>query len=586
MENLPLPGQAGTAQQGSGSTGLLPSAYAEHAGVARINAEKTHGSDPPPVTVSPTILTAPVAQPVSPLPPKEAKDPSTPAAQRRPLAIRPLPQPAASLRLPASTSEPVSMGNPGNTLAAAPPRLLQPKVQIDAPGGLTHVHPVPSSSLRPPAPAAKLFSGAETTPFSASAEYSSIVQLQLSFRNLKGGDLLSLADPLAIISCSAGSVQGGWTELGRTERKMNSTNPNFHQKVIVGLPKLDSQADGEMMRVDVYDLDDVAAVSFDPLASTAPASHLGGICFSALSVAQILPSDSSAFTDPISLFFKLSSSSSVLSGALPPLQPQAPREFNIMLAASATPFCVITCCPVASNHSSFEYINATQITSKYPRASVTVEAPSTRLLDTLKDRDSLVIQQSIAAYASSFSSSFPAFAKTHLAGRMLLMNNWGVLRVAMSELVDLARQHPVQFYSFSSHGQQPLSLMFNSCLYALAHRIKANHNSTATFDTRDFPDVFAVVAALTQGVMALAKNISDAEAAAFQTRYCSDSLEVAVEREVQMLLSRPFAATDSTYVLSTPGVCSIVFLTSRWQEHGRRLSQSTRGSSGACEYSR
>jgi hypothetical protein len=558
MENLPLPGQSGTAQQGTGSTGLLPSAYAEHAVAARINAEKILGSDLLPVAVSPTISTAPVAQTVSPLPPKEAKDASTPAAQRRALAIRPLPQPAPALRLPASTSEPVSTGSPGNTLAAAPPRLLQPKVQIDAPGGLTQVQPVPSSSLRPPAPAANLFSGAETTtPFSASAEYSSIVQLQLSFRNLKGGDLLSLADPLAIISCSAGSLQRGWTELGRTECKINSTNPNFHQKVIVSLPKLESQADGEMMRVDVYDLDDGTAVDFDPLASAATASHLGGICFSAFSVAQILPSDSSTFTDPISLFFKLSSSSSAPSGTLPPLQAQAPREFNVMLAASATPFCVMTCCPVASNHSSFDYNNATQITSKYVRTSASLEASSTRLLDTLKDRDALVIQQSIAAYASSFSSSFPAFAKTHLAGRMLLMNNWGVLRVAISELVDLARQHPVQFYSFNAHGQQPLSCMFNSCLYALADRIKANHNSTAAFDTRDFPDVFTVVAALTQGVMALAKNISDAEAAAFQTRYCSNSLEVAVEREVQMLLSRPFAATDSTYVLSTFGVAQL-----------------------------
>jgi hypothetical protein len=448
------------------------------------------------------------------------------------------------------------VGSPGNALATAPPRSLQPKVQIDAPGGLAQVHPVPSPPLRPPPPAANLFSGAETTPFSASAEYSSIVQLQLSFRNLKGGDLLSLADPLAIISCSAGSAQAGygWTELGRTECKINSTNPNFHQKVIVGLPKLESQADGEMLRVDVYDVDAGAAVGFDPLASAAIASHLGGICFSALSVAQLLPSDSDAFTEPISLFFRLSSSSSCVPGSLPPLQAQAPREFNVMLAASSTPFCVITCCPVASNHSSFEYNSATQITSKYPRTSVSLEAPSTRLLDTLKHRDSLVIQQSIAAYASSFSSSFPAFAKTHHAGRMLLMNNWGVLRVAMSELVDLARQHPGQFYSFSAHGQQPLSCMFNSCLYALADRIKANHTMTATFDTRDFPDVFAVVAALTQGVAALAKDISEAEAAAFQTRYCSNSLEEAVEREVQMLLSRPFAATDSTFVPQTPGV--------------------------------
>jgi hypothetical protein len=47
-----------------------------------------------------------------------------------------------------------------------------------------------------------------------------ILQIQLSLRNIKGSDIISLAHPLAIISCASGTPHGSaqhWQELGRTE---------------------------------------------------------------------------------------------------------------------------------------------------------------------------------------------------------------------------------------------------------------------------------------------------------------------------------------------------------------------------------
>jgi hypothetical protein len=121
----------------------------------------------------------------------------------------------------------------------------------------------------------------------------------------------------------------------------------------------------------------------------------------------------------------------------------------------------------------------------------------------------------------------------------------------MLELVHLARHHPFHFYGFSAHGEQPLSCLFDACLYGLAHRAAAACDTQVTRHTRDapsFPDVFSVIAALGQGIAAQAQRISPAEAAALRARYTADSLEVAADRELQMLLSRPSARTDASYM--------------------------------------
>lgn len=417
---------------------------------------------------------------------------------------------------------------------------------------------------------------------SFSSAATSIVQFQLSFRNLKAVDVALPADPLAIVSCASGTPQGAarcWAELGRTECKANSTNPNFHHKIIVSLPRQDSATEDELLRVDVYDLGKSAVAGFDPLACS-PSCYLGGVCFSARSIVQRLPSDAEAFTDPISLFFELIGSSSALSGSLPHTAVQAPQEFNVMLAATPTPFCILQCCPVASNQSSFasfESYNNVQIASKYPRTSyANSKKCSTSVLSTLDRRDALVMTQSIAAYAYdkrllrratiirhceivynmrrySFSHMYPAFSKTHRASRLLLMNDWAALRVTMLELLQLAREQPAQFFAFSAHGQQPLSCMVNSCLYSLADRLKQTNTTAETIDTHDFPDVFTVIAALTEGMLSQARKLPDADAVAFRARYNADTLDLAVQREVQMLISRPHAATDSTYVTVSCG---------------------------------
>ena len=127
---------------------------------------------------------------------------------------------------------------------------------------------------------------------------------------------------------------------------------------------------------------------------------------------------------------------------------------------------------------------------------------------------------------------------------MLLMSDWVALKVTILELVQLARERPAQFYAFSTDGQQPISVMFSCCLYSLAEQRKARGGS---IDEMDFPDVFTVISALAEGISDKALTISAAEAAAFQARYNADSLEVAVQRELQMLLSRPLAATDASY---------------------------------------
>lgn len=250
----------------------------------------------------------------------------------------------------------------------------------------------------------QLCSGTGMTEMSFSNNGTIIVQFQLSFRNLKGSDVALIADPLAIVSCAPGTPHGGgrcWAELGRTECKANSTNPNFHHKIIVSLPRQICDTEDELMRVDVYDLSKAAAVaaSFDPLACS-PSCYLGGVCCSARSIVQLLPIDADAFTHPISLFFELVGSNSALSGSLPHMLVQTPQEFNVMLAATPTPFCILQCCPVASNQSSFESYNNVQIASKYPHTSyATAQTCSTSLLNTLDRRDALVMTQSIAAYA-------------------------------------------------------------------------------------------------------------------------------------------------------------------------------------------
>ena len=390
------------------------------------------------------------------------------------------------------------------------------------------------------------------------------VQLQLSFRNLRDSDILSFSDPIAIVSSALVPPQGGvlsWSEVGRTECKSNSINPNFSQKIIVALP-LGAAQDGEasqsarvgdaLLRVDVFDMDDSLknAAVFNP--STDSSDYLGGFCFSSRSIATRFLDESDAPPSAISFFFHAGLPSSASAGPLPPLQPQAPQEFNFMLAATPTPFCILSCRSLELSQSSFGLdLNAPEPSahSKYPRtAADDLEPRSTSVLHVLTDRDAMIIQQSIAAYAYSFSSTSPAFVKAHRAGRMLYTSDWGALKAALFELVHLARDRPSQFYGLSVHGEQPLSCMFNSCLYSLTDRVKGSQAAPPTADVQAFPDVFTVVAALREGIAAQARSISSAEAAAMQARYCAESLEVACDREVQMLLSRPYVATDASYM--------------------------------------
>ena len=324
-------------------------------------------------------------------------------------------------------------------------------------------------------------------------------------------------------------------------------HPNFHQKIIVCLPKLDSvDTKHDMLRVDVYDTNGASAAVFNPSDSAGRVSYLGGICFSTRSIVEILPSNSDSFFDNVSFFFQLVGASSVISGTLPLLQMQTPQEFNVMLAATSTPFCIITCCPIASNTLSLEHYNEVQMSSKYGRNLIGDTEPFTCLLSTVNTRDALVINQSISSYSYSFSSLSSAFAKCHCAGRLLLLNDWDALRVIMLELVQLAREVPAQFYAFSGDGQQPISCMFNCCLYGLCDRFQKISASAEIPDLQEFPDVFNVISALAEGITNQARTICASDAEAFRSRYCADSLDEAARREVQMLLSRPYAATDST----------------------------------------
>ncbi len=465
--------------------------------------------------------------------------------QRKAITIKPLPQAAASPKAPVSVP--------------AIPRYSQPQIETDF--GSATMPPrsqvrrastflnrtsTPSAPLQP----AASFAASMTPVLDSSASLgANIVQLQLSLRNLKGSDLLSPAHPLAILSCSADAGQGGalsWTELGRTECRASSMNPSFHQKIIVWLPKLEAVDNHDhMMRVDVYHVHNAAAAGFEPSALTARSSYLGGVCFSTRSIVESLPTDEDSFFDNVSLFFQIVRSNTATSSILPPIHMQTPQEFNVMLAATPTPFCILTCSPVASNKPALEQYSDVPMRSKYPRSSADdCATPSSSLLSTLDYRDALVINQSISAYSYSFSSSFAAFARAHCAGRMLLMSDWVALKVTILELVQLARERPTQFYALSADGQQPISVMFSCCLYSLAEQRKARGGS---IDEMDFPDVFTVISALAEGIANKALTISAAEAAAFQVRYSADSLEVAVQRELQMLLSRPLAATDASY---------------------------------------
>ena len=82
----------------------------------------------------------------------------------------------------------------------------------------------------------------------------------------------------------------------------------------------------------------------------------------------------------------------------------------------------------------------------------------------------------------------------------------------------------------------------------MGDRLKTANANVQGLDKDSLPDVFNVVQALVQGLFAHAQKISAGEAAAFMARYEADSLEKAVSREVQMLLSRPYSMTDGTYM--------------------------------------
>ena len=554
MELVPLPGQSNASDTKDCSQSSSWLDNGNLSGAARTNGTTaaTESQSSPESRKKSSMSPVPVADL---MPPAEAKDAATRTPQRRTVTIRPLPHVAAAPKAPA-------------TLPAIP-RYSQPQTQVDGRGSIVQSDITSSTPpSRPRVQRASTFLSRGSTPLahespaasfgtpmvpvlgSSNGDAATMVQLQLSLRNLKGSSSLSPANPLAIVSCAADATHDGalcWTELGRTECKNSSINPNFNQKIIVCLPRADSaDSRDDVLRVDVYDVLHAAAADFEPLAVAAAASHLCGICFSTRSIVECLPSDDDAFFDNVSLFFHLARAATVVSSVLPPLQTQMPQEFNVMLAATSTPFCILTCCPVASNGVFVEGYSETHMASKYGRSST--GTTSTSLLSTMNHRHELVMNQSIASHAYSYSSVFPAFAKSHCAGRMLLMNDWAALKVTMLELVQRAREHPAEFYAFSADGQQPLSVMFNWCLYGLADRIQASSSSVDANDVKDFPDVFSVVSALTEGIATQAQSISTTDAAAFRARYSADSLQEAVQREVQMLLCRPFAATDATYI--------------------------------------
>ncbi len=216
-------------------------------------------------------------------PPIGASGVANPPQKRKTYAIKPLPQgfvqqPSAPVQLRAAQSASVvpsyncSRPQPDITSQPSPPR-----GQIQRAATFLHRAPAPQSS-----------SGAEMTVLAdndSTSNSTSIVQFQLSFRNIRARDTLSLAEPLAIVSCASGTPQGSmhWGELGRTERKASCTNPNFNHKIIVSLPKQVSETDDDVLRVDVYDLGGANVAVFDPLSSS-NASYLGGACFSARSI--------------------------------------------------------------------------------------------------------------------------------------------------------------------------------------------------------------------------------------------------------------------------------------------------------------
>ena len=318
-----------------------------------------------------------------------------------------------------------------------------------------------------------------------------MLQLQLSFRNLNDSDVLSFSDPIAIVFHAVVPHHGSpvWSEVGRTECKHNSMNPNFSQKVIIAVhptPALEENEPGSgLLRVDVFDMDDhrVQPAQFDPFKDAC--DWMGGLCISERSITLRMFGEAEKLSK-LSLFANMSRVGRIASGALPSLPAQSPLEFNFMLASTPTAFCILTCCLVESDQDSpFQPLEALESSaqSKYPRTIEDRLEPRTAgVLHVLTDRDALIIQQvpplpfasccvlrvcsllhcwfpyterpcppalqSIAAY--TYSSTSPAFVKSHRAARLLFMSDWAALKVTMMELVHLAREWPHYFYGFRS----------------------------------------------------------------------------------------------------------------------------------------
>lgn len=326
--------------------------------------------------------------------------------QRKKMRMKPLPKPIA---VPAA-------GFLSSTFSRSPQRQIErssdsrsetPVQVIWAPTPKPTLSPAARTSPTPTRNSSgskhRLSPGAEIELVAASdATQAPMLQLQLSFRNLNDSDVLSFSDPIAIVFHAVVPHHGlpVWSEVGRTECKHNSMNPNFSQKVIIAVhptPALEESEPGSgLLRVDVFDMDDhrIQPAQFDPFKDAC--DYMGGLCISERSITLRMFGEAEKLSK-LSLFANMSRVGRIASGTLPPLPAQSPLEFNFMLASTPTAFCILTCCLVESDQaSSFQPLEALESSaqSKYPRTIEDRLEPRTAgVLHVLTDKDALIIQQ-------------------------------------------------------------------------------------------------------------------------------------------------------------------------------------------------
>jgi len=325
--------------------------------------------------------------------------------QRKKMRMKPLPQlitaTAATVPAAASSLSPQrQVERPSDSRAETPAQVIwapAAKPTYAPPGRLS-----PTAGRSAPSSKHRLGPGAEIELVTASdAPHTRMLQLQLSFRNLNDSDVLSFSDPIAIVYQAVVPHQGSpvWSEVGRTECKHNSTNPNFSQKVLISVhlkQALEEKEPGAgMLRVDVFDMDDhrIQPAQFNPFKDAC--EYMGGICISERSITLRMFGDAEPLST-VSLFANVSRVGNLASGALPPLPLQSPLEFNFMLATTSTTFCILTCRLVEQGETSFDQLEVPEPSaqSKYPRTIEDGLEPRTAdVLHVLTDRDALIIQQ-------------------------------------------------------------------------------------------------------------------------------------------------------------------------------------------------